>query len=475
MGKNKEEVTIVFQFDAIIKEFLGKIESLKDTLPFVMMFVSFNNSQANSKFAKFIEEKGIPEKDENGEEKFSFNPEDSHTFKILKKNTSIASNALEIIPTSLFVTLISEFDSFLGKLIRQIFEVKPEILNSSERSLTFSRLIELKTIEEAKEFIIEKEVETILRDSHSEHFNWLESKLGIVLRKDLPVWEKFIELTERRNLFVHCNGVVSSQYLSNCRINKVKFEKEYQVGDKLDVTIEYFDLAYKSLYEIAVKLTQVIWRKLLPHDLLSADESLNDICFELLKNKHFDLSDILLDFATSVLKKHHNEESKNIFIVNKALSLKLGGKDDKCKEIVMSKDWSACSDKFKIAKEALLDNFVEVQRLMKKIGNDGEIKKVSYKIWPLFDRFRKTTEFTDSYKEIFGEEYKAIETPKKFIDELFEQVKKANKEQKEYEKELNDQPPTTDSNTATSGFADIAGGEQIISKEHSSVSTSTTE
>jgi hypothetical protein len=453
MGKNNGEVTIVYHFDSIIKEFLGKIESLKDTLPFVMIFVSYNNSQAHTKFAKYIEEKGIPEKDEDGEEKFSFNPEDSHTFEILKKNTSIASNALEIIPTSLFVTLISEFDSFLGKLIRQIFEVKPEILNASERSLTFSRLRELKTIEEAKEFIIEKEVETILRDSHSEHFNWLENKLGIVLRKELPVWEKFIEITERRNLFVHNNGVVSSQYLSICRANKVKFEKECQVGDKLDVTVDYFDLAYKSLYEVAVKLTQVIWRKLLPHDLESADESLNDICFELLKHKHFDLSDILLDFATSVLKKYHNEESKTVFIVNKALSLKLGGKDDKCKEIVMSKDWSACSDKFKIAKEALVDNYVEVQRLMKKIGSDGEISKVSYKVWPLFEGFRKTQEFQNCYTEIFREDYKAIETPKKLIDELFDQVKKADKEQKEYEKEQSEQVLTIDSTTANKSIA----------------------
>ncbi|MCG7859183.1 hypothetical protein MD537_19565, partial [Flavihumibacter sediminis] len=135
-------------------------------------------------------------------------------------------------------------------------------------------------------------------------------------------WEKFVEITERRNLFVHCDGVVSSQYLSNCRGAKVKFEKQIQVGEKLDVSPEYFDLAYKSLYEISVKLTQVIWRKLLTNDLEKADESLNDICFELLKNRHFDLADILLDFATNVLKKHHNEETKNVFIVNKALSLK---------------------------------------------------------------------------------------------------------------------------------------------------------
>ncbi|RYY00969.1 MAG: hypothetical protein EOO53_20390 [Gammaproteobacteria bacterium] len=431
---------MVYQFDSIIKEFLAKIESLKETMPLVMIFMSINSSDAHRKFADFIDQHGIVEKnDEDGEENVSFSPDDSHNYKTLEKRTSIASNSLEILPKSLFVTLISEFDSFLGKLIREIFNVKPEILNASEKNLTFARLLELNSIEEAKEFIIEKEVEAVLRESHSEHFNWLESKLGITLRKDLPVWEKFIEITERRNLFVHCDGVISSQYLSTCRMNKVKFEKDYQVGEKLVVSQDYFDLTYKTLYEISVKLTQVVWRKLLPYDLEHADGSLNDICFELLKNKHYDLSDILLDFATTILRKHYNEETKNVFIVNKALSLKLGGNEEKCKEIVLAKDWSACSDKFKIAKEALLNNFDEVQRLMKKIGPDGEVNKASYKIWPLFEGFRKIPEFPVWYKEVFEEEYKAIETPKKFLDELISKADQNDKEKDEYEKEFNEQ------------------------------------
>jgi hypothetical protein len=423
----KESVQIINQFDNVNKDFIKQIESLRDTLPLVMIFISVNEAKSNKDFAEFMEKKGIIEKNEDGDEFYKFNPEDSHKFKIHEKNAEIATVASAIVPNSLFVSLISQFDSFLGKLIREIFQSKPEILNSSEKNLTFSKLLELKDLEEAKEFIIEKEIESVLRDSHSDHFDWLENKLGIPLRKDLPIWQSFIEVTERRNLFVHNDGVVSSQYLSVCRHHKVLFDKEPRLGEKLNITTDYFELTYKCLFEISVKLIQVIWRKLLPNDIEKADESLNDICFELLRQKQLDLATILLDFATIILKKHHNEESKNIFIVNKALSLKLNKKKHECDEIVLSKDWSACSDKFKIAKEVLLDNHNDVAKLMKKIGADGEVSKLSYKVWPLFSEFRKTDLFKGTFKEIFKEDYAEVETPKKMLEEIMLKVKKSER------------------------------------------------
>lgn len=436
---NRKEIRVTNRFDDINKNFLKQIESLRETLPLVMIFITANDSKANKDFADFVKKKGVKTKDEEGEETFTFSQEDSHQIVLLEKNASISSTALEIIPKSLFVSLISQFDSYLGNLIREIFQAQPEILNSSEKNLSFSKLLEIKNLDEAKEFIIEKEVESILRESHTDHFDWLENKLKIPLRKDLPIWQTFIEITERRNLFVHCDGVVSSQYLTNCRAAKVPFEKEPSLGESLAVNPDYFEKAFRCLFEVSVKLTQVVWRKLLPNDLEKADESLNDICFELLRSHQYDLCDILLDFATTILKKHYNEESKNVFIVNKALSLKLGGHKEKSYEIIAGKDWSACSDKFKIAKEALLENFSEVEKLMRKIGSDGEIKKISYKTWPLFEEFRKTEGFLTTFKEVFGEDYALVETPKKLLEQIVQQALKADKKKKEYQKELEEQ------------------------------------
>jgi len=414
-------------FNKINQDFLQQIKSLREIIPFIMIFIDANNKKANKDFVDFVNQHGKKEKDEKNEPFFSFSPEDSHKVTALEENVKISSTASEILPCSLFVSLVSQFDSFIGKLIKEIFISKPEILNSSEKKLTYSKLQEIENIEEAKNHIIESEVESILRESHTNHFSWIENKLNIPLKKDLTIWPKFVELTERRNLFVHSDGIVSSQYLAICRKNNSIDDKNPKLGDRLRVTAEYFEESYKALFEISVKLTQVIWRKLLPNDLEKSDQSLNDVCFDLLKEHQFELADNLLIFASETLKKHFNEESKNIFIVNKALSLKLGGNKEKAEEIVHAKDWSASSDKFKIARWALLDDFEAVGKLMKKIGPNGEINKMSYKTWPLFQEFRKTKIFLDNFKEIFNEDYSLVETPKKLFDEILHQIKSKDK------------------------------------------------
>lgn len=434
---NQQNEDFLSEFDKISKIFIEKIDGIKETYPLVRIFSESNHIKAIRNVSNFIDVKGLEEKDENNEIYYRFSEEDSHTFEILDKSEKIASHAIEILPNSLFVSLISQFDAFLGNLIKQIFLSKSEILNSSEKSISFAKLSELKSFEEAKEFMIEKEIEGVLRESHSEHFNWLENKLKIPLRKDLDIWKDFIEITERRNLLVHNDGLVTSQYLVICRQNGVEFETEPKIGEQLNVQDKYFIKAYNCLFEISVKLTQVIWRKLMPFDLESADESLNDICFSLVRKNNNKLAIVLLHFATDVLKKHYNEESKNVFIVNLALAYKLSKNIDECKKIVNSKDWSASSDKFKIAKAALCDEFDNTIKLMKKIGSNGEVTKLDYKAWPLFNELRKQKKFKIVFKEIFDEEFVSIELPKSMLDEIKIKIDESKSKFEEIKKEEN--------------------------------------
>lgn len=415
---SQENEDFLSEFDKINKVFIEKLDGIKETYPLVTMFSQSNYIKANIDFNNFIQSNGIEEKEENGEGYYTFSEEDAHKYEILERNEKIANHSIEILPNSLFISLISQFDAFLGKLIKQIFLTKPELLNSSEKNISFAKLSELKSFEEAKEFMIEKEIEGVLRESHTDHFNWLENKLKIPLRKDLEIWKEFIEITERRNLLVHNDGVVTSQYLLICRQHGVKFNSEPKIGEQLNVDEDYFKKSYNCLFELSVKLTQVVWRKLMPFDLENSDESLIDISFDLIRKNQNKLAIILLHFATETLKKYFNEESKNIFIVNLALAYKLDGNILECQRIINLKDWSASSDKFKIAKSALLDEFDETIELMQKIGKNGEVVKLSYKTWPLFIELRKKEEFKKIFKDIFDEDFTSIELPKSMIDEI---------------------------------------------------------
>ena len=423
----KEEIELLEypEIDQILSDFLDEITSLGETLPLVMALISIKDKRKEKELTDFIKKRTIKkdktkiqdssEPNEEEEEVVSLEIEDYIQFEELQKNVNIASVAFKVIPRSLFVSLISQFDAYLGNLIKKIYELFPEKLHECEKNLTFSQLVEFGSIDEAKEYIIEREVESVLRESHTYHFEWLEKKLSTPLRKELPIWPTFIEVTERRNLFVHNDGHVSNQYLSICKKNKVQLPKDLKVGDVLYVDPDYFKRAYECIFEISVKLNQVIWRVLISNDLKNADDALNDVCYDLIQKEEFNLADILLNFATSILPRHYNELSKNVFIINQALSKYLAGNKEESDKILNQRDWSASNNSFRLAVNVLKENYDEAFALMKLIGQSEDVPRHAYQRWPLFKKIREKQQFLDTYKSIFNEDYKIIERPSKKI------------------------------------------------------------
>jgi hypothetical protein len=68
------------------------------------------------------------------------------------------------------------------------------------------------------------------------------------------------------------------------------------------------------------------------------------------------------------------------------------------------------SDKFKIAKAVLDDDFDGAAKLMVKIGAEGDVPKAGYRDWPLFKEFRKSAVFHETFLRVFGEPAVRIES-----------------------------------------------------------------
>lgn len=423
-----------------LKEFLLRLDSSFDTLPMMLILLDPERQKTKQSLDEFMACKLVKvdaTEEKEGGEAYSLKVEDLNVFKKLIDNLSTLNIAPQIVSESIFVSLISQYDAFLAKLLRTIYLLIPDIIESSDRSLTLSQLTKSGSIEAAKELIIEKEIETVLRKSHKEHFLYLETKLNMPLTKDLPIFKTFIELTERRNLFVHCDGIVSNQYLNTCKENGCDVSS-VQLGDRLKITPEYFKKSYFCLYEISVKLAHTIWRKICKEELEEADDELNTICYNLLVNKRFKLADILLDFASNQ-KKHSNDIHKNMFIINASLSKYLRGKKEEALRILKQKDWSACSNDFQLAIYVLNEDYSACYKLMRKIGMSGDVKKEHYRQWPLFEKIRELDDFKACYFEIFNEEYKVIEIPLKPTEKLINEKLK----EKLTEKQIKELPDAT--------------------------------
>ena len=159
----------------------------------------------------------------------------------------------------------------------------------------------------------------------------------------------FVELTERRNLFVHCDGNVSSQYFKVCSEHKFKIDPTLRVGDKLTVNPKYFKNAYECIYEIGVKLAHVIWRKLSSDHLEGSDRNIIEVTYGLIEKGEYKLAIKLLDFFTDTkIIKHSSEIDKRIMIINRAQAYKWSNDNDTCYKILSKFDWSASDDKFKL-------------------------------------------------------------------------------------------------------------------------------
>lgn len=411
-------------FSNNLNRFINNIDSLKSSLHLTMSLISVTAEIDRSKYADFI-------KDNAKKKTFKslvLTSDNVHYFKKLKRRLDIALTSYKIVPRSTLISLISQFDVFMGTIIRTVLKSQIEILSSSEKSLTFKVLSNIKTINDAKEYIIEKEIEGVLRENHTHHFEWLEQKLAVPLRKDLSIWPQFVELTERRNLFAHNGGIISSQYIAVCREHNVNLGKDFKIGDELDVTPQYLDSSYKCLYELGVKLTQVLWRKLLPKDLAAVDLNLHRICYDLIERRAYSSADALLEFATKTPMKYPDATSLNIFVINKALSRKSGGNKKLAYEIIKKTDWSACSNDFKLAKDVILDNTKSVFKLMKIIGKKGElIEKSSYRDWPLFSELRKNKKFQQIFKSIYKEDFNLKENRLEYDVKLIVKPKKSKK------------------------------------------------
>lgn len=329
-------------------------------------------------------------------------------FLKLKKRFENIELSKKILPKSFIITLISVYDAYLGNLIRTMFYTKPEILNASQKILTLADLVKCSNFDEAKAQIIEAEIQSVLRESHNKHFVWLENKIG-TLRKDLEIWLVFIELTERRNLFVHCNGVISDQYLTVCKEYGAILDKDLKIGNELSASQRYYRNAFNCIFEIGVKLGYVMWRKLRPEELELSDATLNTVCMDLISERRNELAITLLKFANK-LPKYSSDNYKYYFKINLAQAYKWKGEPHKCNDIISSIDWSTFGYNFKLAIKVLEDNYKEAAIIMKKMGIEGDIGKVDYQLWPLFKEFRNVTEFKDAYQEIFGEAYHMEQT-----------------------------------------------------------------
>ena len=91
-------------------------------------------------------------------------------------------------------------------------------------------------------------------------------------------------------------------------------------------------------------------------------------------------------------------------LLNLAQSYKWLGNHKECAEILKNIDWSAKDIIFRLAEAVLSEKWDQSLELMKLLGND-KVWRTNYREWPIFQEFIKRSEFLNTYKEIFENDF----------------------------------------------------------------------
>jgi hypothetical protein len=96
-----------------------------------------------------------------------------------------------------------------------------------------SELNEFESLQTARQYVIDAEIESVIRDSHADHFKYIEKAINITLKPREEAWRIFLELMERRNLLAHTGGIISRSYLSNCAKYRIPIPNTAKLGKKI--------------------------------------------------------------------------------------------------------------------------------------------------------------------------------------------------------------------------------------------------
>lgn len=407
-GSDDKQTLLSRSVDQASHDFAQNVDSVRRSHSIVMGPVVETHERCRNAWREFMlkNELGTLRQDESEiiDPVSPFPPHRWHEHRRLLLEMDAARRVRIFMPRSCLGSLVSAFDWLMAALLRTVLSGRPQLLNAKE-AMTYERLCKFENISEARLYVLNHEVDSLLRDSREKQFKWLERSLGLAtLRGDKELWASFVEVEQRRHMFVHCNGHVTEDYLTECKRHGVALPDGIRTNDTLTIDAGYFNNACSQVMEMGAKLTQVVWRKVLPNDA-RADGAFTDMCYQHILREDYPLAIRLLDFAieTSAFKFHdRNHVLPNV--LNLAQAYKWSGDDDACSRVLEKEDWSATNALFRMAKACLEGKFEDALKLVEEIGADcPDVDQSYYRDWPIFKELREQKEFPNLVERIFGQ------------------------------------------------------------------------
>lgn len=321
-----------------------------------------------------------------------------------KENGYAVNNAI-------FVGMVSMFDELIAKLIRESLKSVPELMNSFAMSIPYSEIVASDNFDALKDGLVESTVQSLMWKGRAEQIKWIEKNITKnEFSSIIPNYKDFIELTERRNVYVHNDGIATREYARKLKDVGIVVSEEI-VGKRLNLFSKYFLDSADNLIEAYIVISQSVVRKLTKSagsevkDVI--DSRFNQASYYQISNERFSSASRIAGVIVSD-KFAVSDITMKMATVNRAIALKKMGEAAEVEKVLSSCDWSSAKDEFQICIAAVREDLDAVEKLVPKLKGSEWITPSSYFEWPAFEWVRQKKKFWNLLENTYGDEIRGV-------------------------------------------------------------------
>lgn len=320
---------------------------------------------------------------------------DDEFVKAHKKLEKSAPKQGPILRRGALVSLLGCFETTISKLIREFYRKYPEAFPSDSKSLTLADLKEIGSVEDAELHLVDSEIDSILRGNIESQLKYFIKPIKIQTKPIEQFLDKLIEISQRRNILVHNDGIVNKHYLS--KTPKSQLTDNAKEGCLIKVDQDYLNSAINTINIVGTLIIQQCFRKWEKEHIDEADTILIESVFESLVDENYEITILLADYAKSI--KMTSDSNQKIIVINQAIALRDSGKSDEMNTLLDEYDWSSASLKFQLALYSLKQDENEFYETLEKTISAKELGCHELTEWPLFKPFQPTEKYQDFIKK----------------------------------------------------------------------------
>ncbi len=314
--------------------------------------------------------------------------DDTDTFFLLipRVRGALSQRRGGLLNSSLLTSLVGGVEVLIAGVASQHFSLHPGDLHGEAKEFSLSDLEVFDTIADARETLIARRVDALMREGFDDWSAWFQKRGGLGFEQYVSNLDAVREIFQRRHIVVHNAGRVSQQYVAH-----VKDGDKLSIGEPLQVDETYLLAAADMLEILGTLLCVSAWAKW--------NKSEADLAMTQLANRVYDFVEagnwfVVRQIASRSKNLGGREATQLTLWCNEQLAIKRTDGVAAIANAIRDWDTGALSRRFQFAQACLGDDLDTAYEIAAHwLAEDSRNATTGVTEWPMCQEFREDSRF----------------------------------------------------------------------------------